>query len=76
MALRRRLRRPGEAEFLTGASAGPEDIAQALTLSRQTDAGVALARALRCKSWMEGDEGRVTHAMAFMRQAEEGFRET
>ena len=66
----------GEAEFLNRRFSRPRRH-RAGTDAKQTNrAGVALARALRCKSWMEGDEGRVTHAMAFMRQAEEGFRET
>jgi CHAT domain-containing protein len=64
----------GEAEYLTGNSAALADIEQAMKLSRENDADETLARALRCKSWMESDEGRVTHALVFMRMAEEQFR--
>jgi CHAT domain-containing protein len=64
----------GEAEYLTGDPASRRDIEDALVLSRESNVGGTLARALRCESWMEGDEGHVTHAMGLMRQAEESFR--
>jgi tetratricopeptide (TPR) repeat protein len=64
----------GEAEYLTGDPGRQQDIEDALLLSRDSNLGGTLARALRCKAWMEGDEGRVSHARAFMGQAEEEFR--
>jgi tetratricopeptide (TPR) repeat protein len=64
----------GEAEYLTGDPASRRDIEHAVVLSRESNVGGTLARALRCESWMEGDEGHVTHGMALMRQAEENFR--
>ena len=63
-----------EAEYLTGDPAERADIEQALKLSSESDAIQASARALRCKAWMEEDEGHLTRAMALMRQAEEQFR--
>jgi tetratricopeptide (TPR) repeat protein len=64
----------GGAEYLIGDSADQSDIEEALKLSRAIDADGIIARALRCKSWMEGDQGHVTRAMAFMSEAEEEFR--
>lgn len=64
----------GEAQYLTVDAASDGDIEKAIALSREIDADGTLARALRCESWMEGDKGHVTHAMALMRQAEENFR--
>jgi tetratricopeptide (TPR) repeat protein len=64
----------GEAEYLTDDASDRGDIENAIALSREIDADGTLARALRCKAWMEGDEGHVTHGMALMRQAEENFR--
>lgn len=64
----------GEAEYLIDDPSGQADIEEALKLGRESDADEALARALRCRSWMESDEGHEAHAMAFMRQAEEQFR--
>jgi tetratricopeptide (TPR) repeat protein len=63
-----------EAEYLIDDPADDADIEQALTMSRESDAEETLARALRCKSWIVGDEGHVTPAMVFMRQAEAEFR--
>lgn len=64
----------GEAEYLTGDPGSRGDIEDAVTLSRGNDAKGTLARALRCKSWIEGDEGHVARAMTLMRQAEEQFQ--
>jgi CHAT domain-containing protein len=63
-----------EAEYLTGDSAERADMEESLKLSSKSDAIEALARALRCKAWMEEDEGHLTRAMALMRQAEQQFR--
>jgi CHAT domain-containing protein len=63
-----------EAEYLTGDSAERADIEQALKQSSESEAIKASARALRCKAWMEEDEGHLTRAMELMRQAEEQFR--
>lgn len=64
----------GEAEYLTGDPASRGDIDDAVVLSRESNAGGTLARALRCQSWIEGDGGHVAHAMTLMRQAEEQFQ--
>jgi CHAT domain-containing protein len=64
----------GEAEYLTDDPAGPADVEEALKLSRESDADATLARALRCRSWIESEEGRQAHAMASMNEAEEQFR--
>ena len=63
-----------EAEWLTDDKADLEDSEAALRLSRESQAADTLARALRCKSWMEQDKGHLTRAMALMRESEEQFR--
>jgi tetratricopeptide (TPR) repeat protein len=64
----------GEAEYLTGDPASRGDIENAVILSRDNNASGTLARALRCESWIEGDEGHVARAMTLMHEAEAEFQ--
>jgi len=64
----------GESEYLTADAAERKDVEEAIALSRENHATETLARSLRCFAWEEKDDGRLTHAMALMREAEQQFR--
>ena len=65
----------GESEYLTHNPAAEADLEESLRLARESHAVRTMARALRCKSWIEKDQGHLTRAFALQDQAREYFHE-
>jgi CHAT domain-containing protein len=65
----------GESEYLTHNPASEADVEESLRLARESHAIRTMARALRCKSWIEKDQGHLTQAFALLDQSREYFHQ-
>jgi tetratricopeptide (TPR) repeat protein len=65
----------GESEYLTHNPSAEADLDESLRLARASHAIRTMARALRCKSWIEKDQGHLTRAFALQDQAREYFHQ-